>query len=230
MQPTNTALRGLSAGTFAAISAIRGKRVFHPIGRAFEGALVLTEAAGEVLPKELTQAGQRRVVVRLSRGAGLPEPLPDVLGLAIKIPDAYGIERDQDWLLASSGKHQLTRHLLLPALDFLGATYSTVLPYRVGSRLGTFRAFPREVQKPARTFSKLEGLVRSDGFGFTLTFDGERSVLLGDVDISSPLSQEESDRFTFNPWNSHPDVIPAGRLNRLRHDSYRASQQARPDA
>jgi hypothetical protein len=31
-----------------------------------------------------------RPLLRFSRGAGLPEPLPDVLGVAIRLPDAHG--------------------------------------------------------------------------------------------------------------------------------------------
>ncbi|MFN2588784.1 MAG: hypothetical protein ABR613_11805, partial [Actinomycetota bacterium] len=76
--------------------------------------------------------GTHRVIVRFSRGAGVPEPLPDVLGLAIKIPLRQAEAGEQDLLLASSGSAALTRNMLLPARSFLSCTYTSVLPYRVG--------------------------------------------------------------------------------------------------
>src|SRR4029450_7999147 len=51
----------------------------------------------------LFQAGAtHQALLRFSRGAGLPEPLPDALGVAIKLPDAHGPGVDQDLLLTSS--------------------------------------------------------------------------------------------------------------------------------
>jgi hypothetical protein len=41
-------------------------------------------------------------VVRFSRAGGLPEPLPDALGVAVRLPGAYGPGRDQDLLVTSS--------------------------------------------------------------------------------------------------------------------------------
>jgi hypothetical protein len=105
-----------SAALFAVLSAARGKRFFHPFGSAFEGTVTF-------LPDgDLPFSGSHRAIVRLSRGAGLPGPLPDVLGLALRIPDL-----DQDLLLATSGENAATRHMLLPAAGFFQRPYSTVL-------------------------------------------------------------------------------------------------------
>jgi hypothetical protein len=63
----------------------------------------------------LFQAGAAHAaLLRFSRGAGLPEPLPDALGVAIKLPDAHGPSADQDLLLTSSSDRPLLRRLLLP--------------------------------------------------------------------------------------------------------------------
>lgn len=56
----------------------------------------------------LAAAGRTPVLARTSRGIGLPGPLPDVQGLALRIPD------DGDLLFASTGTGRITRRL--PAL------------------------------------------------------------------------------------------------------------------
>lgn len=71
-------------------------------------------------------------LVRFSRGAGLPEPLPDALGVAVKLPDAYGPGNDQDLLLTSSTDRPLLRRLLFPATSFVRGVFSTALPYELG--------------------------------------------------------------------------------------------------
>jgi hypothetical protein len=68
-------------------------------------------------------------LLRFSRGAGLPEPLPDALGVAVKLPDVHGPGADQDLLLSRSVDRPLLRRLLFPARSFLRGAFSTALPY-----------------------------------------------------------------------------------------------------
>ena len=83
-------------------------------------------------------------IVRLSRGVGLPKPLPDVLGLAVRIVDAHGPNRHQDLLLVTSVDAPVLHHLILPGpLGSYGQSYSSVLPYRLGDRLALVGALPR---------------------------------------------------------------------------------------
>lgn len=221
---------GLSAGVFAVLSALRRKRVFHPIGVAFTGRLRFNEAAEGWLPEALTDPKEHDVVTRFSRGAGLPGPLPDVLGISIKIPGVCADGGDQDWLLASSGHDPITRHALIPSFDFLSRPYSTVLPYQCAGRLVTFGAFPLD-SRSARTFDDLNALVRDDqvSFDFTIASQGERHLTIGTLELSQPETAEVSRRLRFNPWNSCQGLRPAGALNQLRRDAYTASQTARPD-
>ena len=69
----------------------------------------------------------RPALLRFSRGAGLPEPLPDKLGVAVKLPGAYGPGNDQDLLLTSSLDRPLLRRLLFPATSFVRG-FSTPCP------------------------------------------------------------------------------------------------------
>jgi hypothetical protein len=63
----------------------------------------------------------------------LPEPLPDALGVAIKLPNAHGPGADQDLLLTSSTDRPLLRRLLFPARSFAHGAFSTALPYDLGN-------------------------------------------------------------------------------------------------
>jgi hypothetical protein len=82
----------------------------------------------------LFQAGATHpALLRFSRGAGLPEPLPDALGVAIKLPNAHGPGADQDLLLTSSTDRPLLRRLLFPARSFAHGAFSTALPYDLGN-------------------------------------------------------------------------------------------------
>ncbi|HYO61135.1 MAG TPA: hypothetical protein VEU29_04485, partial [Actinomycetota bacterium] len=100
-------LAGASAAVFAGLSAGRRKRVFHPRGVTFEGTATFHD--GNSLPFE----GAEPALVRMSRAAGLPQRLPDLFGLAIKLPGL-----GQDLLLVTAGEDAVTRHLLVPTTGF----------------------------------------------------------------------------------------------------------------
>jgi hypothetical protein len=213
-------LAGATAAAFAGLSAVRRKRVFHPRGHAFEA----TVSFGVV--RDLPFSGTHRALVRLSRGAGLPERAPDVLGLAVKLP-----ELDQDLLLASSGEGPLTRHLLIPARGYFRRPYSSVLPYELDGRSIVFGARAAAALKgsPDTTLEAVTSLVHEGGVRFELTWaeTGKREVAtLG----SLVLEGRHDGDLSFNPFDSYGALRPAGALNRLRRETYAASQEARPDA
>lgn len=210
---------------FAALSALRRNRVFHPVGEAFVGTIDIWAPTDFHLP-----TGAHGVLVRFSRGAGLPEPLPDVLGLAIKIPETPD-RVEQDLLLASSGRRAGTRSLLIPARSFFKCTYSSVLPYRDnGNRIlfgaradGTLRARKGD-------FGDLEhaaenGELRFDILVAKLTAAWEE---IGQLSVREHCDQEVSRSLRFNPWHTDPGLRPAGALNTMRQSAYPASQDARP--
>ena len=131
--PIETPTRGL----FGVLSALRGRRIFHPQGIGHEATPSIPgPVPGERGVPLLEGAGRHPAIVRLSRGAGLPEPLPDVLGLAMRLLDVHGPGRHQDFLLVSSASPPLGRHLLLPGLGGFGRqTFSSLLAYRFAGRL-----------------------------------------------------------------------------------------------
>lgn len=144
--------RGLAA-VFRGLKAVRPGRPIHPRGISLVGELTLTGAAGRAaagLPAAsgvawLDDAGTRHVRGRFSRSAGLPESLPDILGLALRTPagfgdsgpsgtgdsDGFGDTADVgDVLFASTGWGVPGRFVLLPKLDVGTARFTTLMPYK----------------------------------------------------------------------------------------------------
>lgn len=213
-------LSGASAAVFAGLSAARRKRIFHPRGVTFEGTA--TFHPGTPLPFE----GAERALVRMSRAAGFPQGVPDLFGLAVKLPEA-----GQDLLLVTSGEDAVTRHLLVPATGFFRRPYSTVLPYELRGELIVLGARPDPLLAPLprQDMDDLGPLVAAGRLRFDLTW-GRAGT--GDVQTFGTLVVDRSHDgdVAFNPFNSHPSLKPAGGLNRLRRESYERSQKARPDA
>jgi hypothetical protein len=180
-----------------------------------------------------------QALIRFSRGAGLPEPLPDALGVAIKLPDAHGPGVDQDLLLTSSIDRPLLRRLLFPARSFVRGAFSTALPYDFGNervvlllvpgRVGIRRSAGETSHRPvggalaelrAVAANSLELELRTaKSFG--------HSQPLATVTVGPPLSADQTEALRFNPWTTGPGIHPSGWLNLLRDAAYQASQRGR---
>jgi hypothetical protein len=117
------------APAFGVLSKWRGTRALHPDGRS-------RGRCGPAAPMRLVRY---RSAVRLSRGAGLPEPWPDALGLTVRLYDADGAGGVQDRLLTSLSPTVVGRHLVFPARDYGAAFYSSVLPGDHRCRAGPTR-------------------------------------------------------------------------------------------
>jgi hypothetical protein len=211
---------------FRTLSALRGKRIFHPFGVGFAGRLI-PAGAGGVGATALEREAE--VVVRLSRALGLPEWMPDLWGLAIRIPDAYGSGRHQDLLLATTAAAPGGRHVLLPGRGPCDLPYSTVLPYRVRGEtvlLGARALAPR----PGPDLGELSE--REVGLEFELRIAGltGRWRSVARLTLERRLSPERTERLGFDPTNSGGGLELVGLLNRLRGPSYGASQEGREAA
>ncbi len=217
---------------FCRLSRVRGRRFFHPAGVAYRGRLV---SEGE--PGALAIANERHdrvVVLRFSRALGVPRPLPDFLGLALRIFDAHGPGAHQDLLFASAWSRGPLRAIPRPATTFFGPSFSTLLPYRVAGR----RAFVGAVaQTPRRgsnvdTLTELVETAERGGVRFAVVLahglgDWQR---VGVVAVEARLSQEESRLLRFNPVNTGGGLELAGWANRIRDPAYRGSQTGRAQA
>jgi hypothetical protein len=175
--------------------------------------------------------------VRFSRGAGLPEPLPDALGVAVKLPDAYGPGNDQDLLLTSSTDRPLLRRLLFPATSFVHGTFSTALPYELGGKRVVLLLVPAHSgggQSAGAGRRRGRGaLAELNAAAGGLRFELRTASSLGPsqpvatLTTGHPLSPERTEALRFNPWTTGPGFRPAGWLNLLRDTAYKASQRGR---
>ena len=209
-EPGGKTLAGMLTGAaFWGLSTLRGKRIFHPFGDVYDAELAVS--SDEVPLAD--GPGPHRAIVRFSKGAGLPGPLPDVYGLAVKIPDAWGRGADQDLLLVTSGDGPVGRYLLRPATNGSSGRFSSVLPYDHAGRTLVFGA-------------RRDGA--SDigpGAEFVLETAGTTGPWrrLGTLTLGAPHAGDVS----FDPWNTSPELVPSGMLNALRRAAYEGSREGR---
>jgi hypothetical protein len=223
--PLGTASRGF----FRALSRLRGRRIFHPHGVAFAATFEPLPATPHAPAISLLSDPERRqALVRCSRALGVPPSLPDVLGLAVRISDAYGPASPQDFLLVSSSPAPVLRHALLPGpRGFFRHSYSSLLPYAAaGERVLVGAWGTGKGPSPA----DLEG-VRATGLG--RTFELRVASLLGQwrpvarLELTEVLPDRVAEEVAFNPWHCGGGLRPTGPLMGLRDPAYRGSQEGR---
>lgn len=123
---------GLLAGATQALAAIRtAAKPLHPEGEVYAGRLVRrgTAYGPHTDVPWIDEPGEDDVVVRLSRAVGLPDGVPDIHGLALRVlgPDPA------DLLFANTGTHRLTRFALTASRHPRARPMTTLLPYRAPS-------------------------------------------------------------------------------------------------
>ena len=218
-----------AAAVFFTTSAIRGARTFHPVGAAFEATFTVDQSAG-VGVKLLDAPGTHDAVVRLSRGVGLREPCPDVLGLAVRILDAHGPGEHQDQLLAASGERPIVRHLFVPTSHFHGIRFSSVLPYRVGDRDVLFGARSDDLDGRRLPLNDSgRGGISTVPARFSIEIASPRGAWepVARLDLARQLPGQAADALRFNPAHTGGGIRPIGMLQAVRRLSYGASQAGR---
>ena len=221
--PLLSPLLRLGTAAFRAASRLRGERAIHARGRTLTARVRVTGGARTGAPL-LDTAAEHSALVRVSRSVGLPLPLPDVLGLAVRVLDAHGPGRHQDLLLDSTREPALLRRLPWPARDHLRPLHGSLLPYDVAGRrlLIGARALPGQ---PGATLDDLP-----DRFDLELLIATPRgpwqvwAVLSSDGVLPAP----EGRRTRFNPWTTGGGIRPAGPWQQWRKQAYDASHVA-PD-
>lgn len=215
----------------AGVSAVRRGKAVHPHGIVFHAELVVRSVPPGLERADLfATPGRRPAIVRFSRSVGVPRPLPDLLGMSVRVPDAYGGGRHQDFLMATSVDAPVAHHLFVPARDAQQRPYSSSLPYRVGHRTLLVGALPRGDSPRPQNGNELERLIAAAATG-RLAFDlavaepWGRFESVAELRVGAPLPPE-ADALRFNPWNTGGGLVPAGVLNRLRDYAYPLSQRA----
>ncbi|HEU4656948.1 MAG TPA: hypothetical protein VFR97_05465 [Capillimicrobium sp.] len=195
-----------TAALFGTVAWLRGRhRALHPNGDAYEAEVEL----GPDAPAPLGPSRTVAAIARLSRGGGLPAPLPDVHGVAVKLPSLHGPGHDQDLLFATTWR----RHVLRPVRRFEHVEHSTILPFELpGGRRVVFGALP-------------------DGEGrFALASApvlGDWGEPWGELRLGRRLPAVVAEELRFDPFATAPGLRLSGPFSELRRPAYRASQAVR---
>jgi hypothetical protein len=117
----------LSSGAIALGSAGDRTKPLHPEGQLRRATVTRMGAGALTGVPWLDEPGRDDALVRLSRGVGLPNALPDIHGLAIRL-ELDG--NPADVLLANTGLGRISRFFLVPTRQALRHPLTTLLPYR----------------------------------------------------------------------------------------------------
>ncbi len=204
------------------LSALRGRRIFHPQGIAFRATVRVEETVEGVLL--LAAGASHDALVRFSRALGLPRGRPDFLGLALRIGD------DQDLLLASSSAAGLFRIVPLPARSFFGTTLTSLLPFHAGERIVVAGArFDGAASGADDQLTELaEAAARAPvTAALALAEPGGRWRGVARLEVGERLPDAESQALRFDAWRCGGGLVPWGRINALRAPAYRGSRRGR---
>jgi hypothetical protein len=214
----------LVAVPLGAVARRRGGKPMHPRGAVFDGVLERHGCAAFEGVPWLAATGTHTALVRLSRGAGLPAPLPDLLGLAVRLPREDG---PIDLLLSSTGRGSLTRLLPVPRRD-AAAVYSSIMGYRSDAGSVRLAALPEADRVPSDP-EPLTGAVGRDGLRFTLA----AAVGLAPwqpfarLTLTAPVPEGDPDIRFDAVRNPPPGLVPDGPMARFRAPAYARARAAR---
>ncbi|MGC5013014.1 hypothetical protein ACLQ2R_19805 [Streptosporangium sp. DT93] len=237
------------------VARTRRGRALHPAGVTLRGVLAVERETSRPLGVAvLDRPGRTEVVVRLSKATSLPGVLPDVLGLAVRVPggavpghagpgnDGAGSGHDDpgnngagsgddgpgddlDLLFSTCCPLPVLDRLPWPRSGFTAGRYSTLVAYR--HRRGGLRlvADPSGPPVPPDPASLTGGRLV---FHLTALPSRGRSWPLATltVDGGPPLPD-----VSFDPvLNAHPELRLPGWLARFRRRAYEGSREGRAEA
>jgi hypothetical protein len=158
----------------------------------------------------LDRPGQDHVLVRQSRAVGLPAPLPDVWGLAVRVPsDGAHVG---DLLFATTGLGRLTRYTLTVARSPYGRPMTTLLPYRT----------------PAGPLLLCAVLDAEGTIGLSWAVGTGAWHRFADIRLEQEAVAEPDPQLSFDPLRHElPGLENYGWVRRLREPAYRTARRSR---
>jgi hypothetical protein len=204
-------------------AAIRNARLFHPVGVLARGTIERVAPPGDGLPVE---SGD--IIGRISKGVGLAGSLPDIAGLAWRMPPQQATAKPWDVLLASTIAN--SRILLAPTASWSSASFSSLMPLKFGGGVWWLRAqMVTDVQGRGLSITDVSSQIGSGG----VTFDIEQARGTGGFAPLARLKFAEVDDsagdIAFDPvLHTAPGVqLVPGWLTSFRRAAYRRSREGR---
>jgi hypothetical protein len=206
-------------------AAVRGRRLFHPVGVLAEGTLERTAPGAEGLPMRSCD-----VIARVSKGIGLSGARPDIAGLAWRIPPPQDLRSCGPWDVLLASTFANTRLALAPVASWSGATFSSLMPLRYRGRVWWLRArLATDVGTQGLSLDTIKNEIDAGG----IQFDIEQAAGAGEF---RPLAQltlrhvdPSRDDIAFDPaLHRDCDVALVPRwLADVRRAAYRRSREGR---
>ena len=200
----------------------RRRRLFHPYGVLAEGILERVAPPDDGLPMQSCD-----VIGRISKGVGSRGALPDVAGLAWRMPPPQDLRSGIPWdvLLASTFACRIG---LAPARSWSRTTFSSLMPLRFRGDAWWVRArLTTKIEEPGLALDTIRSQIGSG----EIDFDIEQAQGTGRF---SPLARltlrhldPSNDDIAFDPvlhCDEDVGLIP-GWLADLRRAAYRRSRE-----
>ncbi|WP_199424954.1 hypothetical protein [Actinotalea solisilvae] len=225
------ALGGAAAVVVERVARVRGSKPMHPAGAMLTGRLERTGRAGSGVTW-LDTPGREDVLVRFSRGGGLPAGWPDVHGLALRTPDGA------DLLLSTSGRAVGLRHGLAVQRVVGRGTYTSIMPFRTARGPVMVGAFPDPPRELPTHPAALADALAAHPWRLTLVWApfGGAWRAFGSLEVGGRAGDETDPPARFEPLAAPAGLETYPWIARLREPAYLAARRgyrptarARPD-
>jgi hypothetical protein len=207
-----------------ALARLRAGKPMHPRGVVVDAVL---ERSGGPTGWEVSWLAARAedpAVVRLSRSVGLPAPLPDVLGLALRVPAE---DPPVDVLLSSAGRDRLTRRVTVPRRD-AATVYSSIMGYRSDAGTIRFAAVADADDVPSDPQPLARDVDRADLRFTVLTARGlGRWQPFGCLTLTRPVPSLDPDVRFDAVQHPPPGLVADGPMARFRAPAYARARAGR---
>ena len=206
-------------------AAVRGRRLFHPVGVLAEGTLERTALDSDGLPMRSCD-----VIARVSKGIGVPGGRPDIAGLAFRIPPPQDLRSCGPWDVLLASTFGGSRLVLAPVTSWSGATFSSLMPLRYRGRVWWLRArLATEIGTQGLALDTIESEINSGGIQFDIEQAAGRKEFRPLARLTLRHVDPSQDDIAFDPTlHRDCDVQPLPRwLADFRRAAYRRSREGR---
>jgi hypothetical protein len=209
------------AAVFGATARVRHSRPLHPKGVTYAATVEISGTGSSGVPW-LDERSSTPAEVRISRAVGLPESLPDIYGVGLRVqvsrpgqPLALA-----DLLFASTGQRALDRFVLEPRRTLARGPVTTLLPVRSPTGALLLRLSAAEGADLTD-----EGVPKQMVLSYAVGTGAW--VPAGRLVLGEPLTAEDPERR--DPVvHELPGTSQFDAVRRLREPAYRAARRVRP--